>query len=420
MHCKAGGAGKRVCLTHSDDIGRPGSGYLLVGVQPALRRLMEEACLLAKILPPQPQPPPPPPPGLPVPSAVGPKPWPPRMAELPADLWPLKACREQGVTHTGSQELSTAARLATGPLTGATCAEEEEEGGPCEGAFAESLLEPELEFEGLRLSRELENFHWGILGMSMQKVVVESCSPSRQGESARAAAPAEEEEEEDLGSSGGRGGRGRLGVEEGTTGVAATLPLMAKLCIRSSAEVTESLRKRSYFGFSSMPGEAALEQGPGGPGRAGRLTDEGLKGRVAIEEEEEEEICRGEKKTTPGESPAAASMLTTSTVSHPHTHIHTHTHTRAHAHTCFPLSCCCSSLRIQEESPSVRRIGLTRLCAPPHSHTHTHTHTHTLYLSPSLSLSLSALWLPHWMMSLCYCSPSSPALPSAEAALTQH
>lgn len=33
---------------------------------------------------------------------------------------PRIACREQGVTHTGSQELSTAARLATGPLTGVT------------------------------------------------------------------------------------------------------------------------------------------------------------------------------------------------------------------------------------------------------------------------------------------------------------
>lgn len=119
--------------------------------------------------------------------------------------------------------------------------------------MAESLLElePELELEGLRLSRELENFHWGILGMSMQKVVVASCSPSRHGESARAAA-----EDEDL-ALGSRGGRGRLGAEEGTTGVATTLPLMAKLCIRSSEEVTDSLRKRSYFGLRSMPGGAA-------------------------------------------------------------------------------------------------------------------------------------------------------------------
>lgn len=122
----------------------------------------------------------------------------------------------------------------------------------------ESLLELELELEldGLRLSRELENFHWGILGMSIQKVVVASCSPSRQGESARAAAPAEEDGLA-LGSRGGRGGRGRLGVEEGTTGVATTLPLMARLCIRSSEEVTDSLRKRPYFGLRSMPGGAA-------------------------------------------------------------------------------------------------------------------------------------------------------------------
>lgn len=110
-----------------------------------------------------------------------------------------------------------------------------------------------LELDGLRLSRELENFHWGILGMSMQKVVVASCSPSRHGESAWAVAPAEDDDLA-LGSS---RGRGRLGVEEGTTGVATTLPLMAKLCIRSSEEVTDSLRKRPYFGLRSMPGGAA-------------------------------------------------------------------------------------------------------------------------------------------------------------------
>lgn len=118
-------------------------------------------------------------------------------------------------------------------------------------------LELELELDGLRLSKELENFHWGILGMSMQKVVVASCSPSMQGESARAAAPAEEEDPGFRGGSGGRGGSGRLGVEEGTTAVATTLPLMAKLCIRSSEEVTDSLRKRPYFGLRSMPGGAA-------------------------------------------------------------------------------------------------------------------------------------------------------------------
>lgn len=177
------------------------------------------------------------------------------------------ACREQGVTQTGSQEFSTAARLATGPLAGGAppdLVDGEEEGAEAwEGASAadalpESLLELELELEldGLLLRRELENFHWGIFGMSMQKVVVASCSPSRQGDSARAAAPAEDE---DLvpGSRGGRGGKGRLGVEEETTGVATTLPLMARLCIRSSEEVTDSLRKRPYFGLRSMPGGAA-------------------------------------------------------------------------------------------------------------------------------------------------------------------
>lgn len=72
------------------------------------------------------------------------------------------------MTHTGSQELSTAARLATGPLTEVAplglCDDEERETEAWEGAAAalpESLLELELELEldGLRLSRELENFH---------------------------------------------------------------------------------------------------------------------------------------------------------------------------------------------------------------------------------------------------------------------
>lgn len=175
------------------------------------------------------------------------------------------ACKEHGVTQTGSQELSTAARLATGPpaelMVLFLCGEEEGGMGAWEGvaaAFPESLLELELELvlDGLRLSNELENFHWGILGMSMQKVVVASCSPSRQGESARAAAPGAEDDLA-LGSRGGKGGKGRLGAEEETTGVATTLLLMAKLCIRSSEEVTDSLRKRSYFGLRSMPGGAA-------------------------------------------------------------------------------------------------------------------------------------------------------------------
>lgn len=78
------------------------------------------------------------------------------------------ACKEQGVTHTGSQELSTAARLATGPLAEVTplglCDDEERDTEFWVGAaaaFPESLLELELELEldGLLLSRELENFH---------------------------------------------------------------------------------------------------------------------------------------------------------------------------------------------------------------------------------------------------------------------
>lgn len=120
------------------------------------------------------------PPGLAM-TSVAPNPRPPRFAEFATDtaLCPRMACREQGVTHTGSQELSTAARLATGPLAEVEplclCGEELETEA-WEGALPESLLELELELEldGLRLSRELENFHWGILGMSMQKVVVAS------------------------------------------------------------------------------------------------------------------------------------------------------------------------------------------------------------------------------------------------------
>lgn len=206
------------------------------------------------------------PPGLAV-TSVASDPWPAGAAEVAATaaLCPRMACKEHGVTQTGSQELSTAARLATGPPAELVvlflCGEEEGGRGAWEGAaaaaaaFPESLLElePELELDGLRLSNELENFHWGILGMSMQKVVVASGSPSRQGESARAAAPGAED---DL-VLGSRGGKGRLGAEEGTTGVATTLLLMAKLCIRSSEEVTDSLRKRSYFGLRSMPGGAA-------------------------------------------------------------------------------------------------------------------------------------------------------------------
>lgn len=96
------------------------------------------------------------PPGLPVHSAA-PAAWPPGLAEPAADLCLLMACREQGLTHTGSQEFKTEARLATGPLGAEVplglCE-------PCdEGAAAlpESLLE--LELEGLLLSSELENFH---------------------------------------------------------------------------------------------------------------------------------------------------------------------------------------------------------------------------------------------------------------------
>lgn len=51
-------------------------------------------------------------------ASVAPNTCPPELAEFAAAtaLCPRMACKEQGVTHTGSQELSTAARLATGPL----------------------------------------------------------------------------------------------------------------------------------------------------------------------------------------------------------------------------------------------------------------------------------------------------------------
>ncbi|KAL0160203.1 hypothetical protein M9458_043928, partial [Cirrhinus mrigala] len=139
----------------------------------------------------------------------------------------LEACREHGPTQTGSQELKTAARLATGPLAAAAPPEAEAGELSVGGALPESLLELELELllDGLRLSNELENFHWGILGMSMQKVVVPSCSPSSPGESASTWAEG-----------GGRaavssGGSSKPGVDEEATGVATTFPLMARLCI---------------------------------------------------------------------------------------------------------------------------------------------------------------------------------------------
>lgn len=55
-------------------------------------------------------------------ASVAPNPCPPGQAEFATAtaLCPRMACREQGVTHTGSQELSTAARLATGPLAEVT------------------------------------------------------------------------------------------------------------------------------------------------------------------------------------------------------------------------------------------------------------------------------------------------------------
>lgn len=205
------------------------------------------------------------PPGLPEASAPT---FEPLELGLPDALCLPRAWREQGVTQTGSQEFSTAARLATGPLMPEAppppppplLPPPPDSEAPSRAAAPrpESLLPPELELEleGLRLSSELENFHWGILGMSMQKVVTPSCSPSRQGESASAGAGEEEEDEEAAAASRARsrGGSGRpAGPGDGTTGVATTLPLMAMLCMRSSEEVTESLRKRPYFGLCSMP-----------------------------------------------------------------------------------------------------------------------------------------------------------------------
>lgn len=107
------------------------------------------------------------PPGLAM-TSVASNPWPTGAAEFAATnaLCPRMACKEHGVTQTGSQELSTAARLATGPpaelMVLFLCGEEEGGTGAWEGAaaaFPESLLELEPELDGLRLSNELENFH---------------------------------------------------------------------------------------------------------------------------------------------------------------------------------------------------------------------------------------------------------------------
>lgn len=89
----------------------------------------------------------------------------PALDSLGLALCLLAACREQGPTQTGSQELNTAARLATGPL-GAVAPPKVVAGElSVRGALLDSLLElePELLLDGLRLSNELENFHWGIM-----------------------------------------------------------------------------------------------------------------------------------------------------------------------------------------------------------------------------------------------------------------
>lgn len=333
-------------------------------------------------------------------ASVAPNPCPPGLAELATALCPRMACREQGVTHTGSHEFSTAARLATGPLAeGAPlclCDEEEDDKEAWEGAaaaFPESLLELELELEldGLRLSRELENFHWGIFGMSMQNVVVASCSPSRQGESARAGAPVEDE----VLALGSRGGKGRLGVEEGTTGVATTLPLMAKLCIRSSEEVTDSLRKRPYFGLRSIPGGAAWSRsweggttirrwgGGKGKGEGGGLMDEGAK--------------TGKKNFQGGVLYSCQSQLNADWSSS----VPTHAHTLSHSHAALlsiwavllpftasgtlthmlPLSLSSDDVigSISPALPSCSTTVLAKTHLPEPPCPSTHTHTHFLY-----------------------------------------
>lgn len=133
-------------------------------------------------------------------------------------------CKLQGAAQTGSQALRTAARP-------------EEEDGDAEPvpaspgspvlAEADSSL---LALEGLRLRKPegLENFHWGILGISMQKVVTASCSsPSGAGHGWAREVP-------------GGGGDGVA---------VATLLLMAGF----SEGVSVSFQKRSYLGSVSMP-----------------------------------------------------------------------------------------------------------------------------------------------------------------------
>lgn len=153
-----------------------------------------------------------------------------RGAFLPPPAPPLSlfiTCKLQGVAQTGSQALRTAARPD----------EEEDEAeelpaspGPPVLAEAERSL---LALEGLRLRKPegLENFHWGILGINIQKVVTASCSSP---------------------SGGGQGWVKEVvagGGGDGSGVAAATLLLMAAF----SEGVSESFQKRSYLGSVSMP-----------------------------------------------------------------------------------------------------------------------------------------------------------------------
>lgn len=128
----------------------------------------------------------------------------------------LSPGREQGAEQPGSQAPSTAARLDGAPPGSAA--------PPGRAGEESSLLEP----EGLRLRKPPGpgNFHWGILGSSMQNVVPASGSSPAAGH-----------------------GCASPGAGAGTgTGTGAGM----------GAALSGSSRNRSYLGSGSIPCPAPL------------------------------------------------------------------------------------------------------------------------------------------------------------------
>lgn len=131
----------------------------------------------------------------------------------------------QGVAQTGSQALRTAARPDAEADEGTVT--------PSASARLPVLTDEErslLALDGLRLRKPdgLENFHWGIFGRRVQKVVTTSCSSPR-------------------GDGGFTGAAGGAGEESGVAAV--TLLLMAGF----SEGVSESFRKGSYLDSVRLP-----------------------------------------------------------------------------------------------------------------------------------------------------------------------